>query len=172
MNDGSTGGINPNYVTLAVVALIVVRFLFRELRDRIVRVRTLWIRPGILVVASVLLFAFAFRLPDVNLLITALAVVGGAVVGVITGALVLRSTVFTPAGMRGAVRAKGNATTVAIWLIALALRFVARYAFADLGASRTVQYELNVGLVVLITAAFIVVALGFHRAIDRLAPES
>ncbi|MBV8749239.1 MAG: hypothetical protein JO103_05960, partial [Candidatus Eremiobacteraeota bacterium] len=81
-------------------------------------------------------------------------------------------TVFTPAGMRGAVRAKGNATTVAIWLIALALRFVARYAFADLGASRTVQYELNVGLVVLITAAFIVVALGFHRAIDRLAPES
>ncbi|MBV8643341.1 MAG: hypothetical protein JO225_05440, partial [Candidatus Eremiobacteraeota bacterium] len=159
------------YLTLAIVALVVVRFLFRELRNRVVRVRTLWIRPGLFAVASVLLLAFAFKVPDVSIAIAALAAIGGAVVGVVTGTLVLRSTTFTPAGLRGAVRAKGNATTVAIWVIAIALRFAARYAFADLGASAAVQYELNLGLVVLVTAAFIVVARGFHRAIDRLAPE-
>jgi hypothetical protein len=167
------GGPNltSTWIYVGIAALVVVRFLFRELRQRTVRVRTLWIRPGILAALTLLLVvgSLATRGSSVGALATAL-VVGGAL-GVITGMLVARSTTFAPAGERGAVLARGSAITVAIWLVALALRFAARFLFAGSGASPAEQFELNAGLVALITAAFIVVALEFHRAIDRLAPS-
>ncbi len=50
-----TPGMNTTWLTLALVALVVVRFLFRELRARKIRVRTLWIRPGILAVLTLVL---------------------------------------------------------------------------------------------------------------------
>ncbi len=163
---------NSTLITLAVVALVVVRFLFRELRERKVRVSTLWIRPGILAVFTLLLVAGAFAVRGVNLSVLALALLLGAVLGIVTGMLVARSTTFRPAGERGAVFAKGNTTTVIVWIVALALRFVARFAFIGAGATAVQQYELNAGLLGLVTAAFVVVAIQFHRAIDRLAPEA
>jgi hypothetical protein len=158
-------------ITLALVALVVVRFLYRELRQRKIRVRTLWIRPGILALFTALLIASAFAIPGVNLPVVAIAVAGGAAVGVVVGLLVAGSTSFAPAGERGAVLAKGSAVTVAIWIGAIVLRLIARYAFAGAGAGQAEQFELNVGLLALVTAAFVVVAIAFHRAIDRLAPE-
>ena len=170
MNGGA--GTDTTLITLAIVALVVVRFLFRELRERKVRVRTLWIRPGILIFFTLLLIAGSFAIPGVDFGVMALAFAIGAALGIVTGMLVVRSTAFRPAGERGAVFAKGNATTVIVWVVALALRFVARFAFAGSGASPGQQFELNAGLLALVTAAFIVVAVQFHRAIDRLAPES
>jgi hypothetical protein len=164
-------GLNTTLITLAIVLVVVIRFLFRELRERKVRVRTLWIRPGILSFVSVLLIAGAFWIPNLNLAVMGLAIVIGAVLGVVTGMLVVRSTTFAPAGERGAVLAKGSIVTVVVWVVAIALRLLARFAFAGSGAGPAEQYELNAGLLALVTAAFIVVALQFHRAIDRLAPE-
>jgi hypothetical protein len=166
------GGPNSTLITLVIVAIVVVRFLFRELRARTVRVRTLWIRPGVLIVLTLLAFAGAFAIPGVNVAVACSSILVGAVLGVVTGALVVRSTTFAPANERGAVIARGSAVTVVIWIVAILLRFAARYAFAGTGAGPAAQYELNVGLIGLVAAAFVVVALGFHRAIDRLAPET
>jgi phosphatidylserine synthase len=167
---GGSAGTTTNLITLLVAALVVVRFLFRELRERKVRLRSIWIRPGILAAFTVVLIVVAFTVPRTNMAFLALACVAGAVLGVVTGMLVVRSTTFRPADERGAVLAQGNMTTVIVWIAALALRFVARFAFAGSGASPAEQVELNAGLLALVTAAFVVVALAFHRAIDRLAP--
>ncbi len=171
MNSGG-GAAAPNttWITLAIVLLVVVRFLFRELRERKVRLRTLWIRPGILAVFTLLLAASAFAIPGTNFAVLAISVVVGAVLGVVTGTLVVGSTTFAPAGERGAVLAKGSIVTVIVWVVAIALRLLARFLFAGANAAPAAQVELNAGLLALVTAAFVVVALAFHRAIDRLAP--
>lgn len=168
------GAVAPNttWITLAIVLLVVVRFLFRELRQRKVRLRTLWIRPGLLAVFTVLLTAGAFAIPQTNFGVLAISVAIGVVLGIVTGTLVVRSTTFAPAGERGAVLAKGSVVTVIVWVVAIALRLVARFVFAGTGAAPAAQFELNAGLLALVTAAFVVVALAFHRAIDRLAPET
>jgi hypothetical protein len=171
MNPGGGGGPNTTWITLALVLLVVVRFLFRELRQRKIRLRTVWIRPAILGVLTAVLIAGAFAIPGTNFALLAISLVVGAVLGVVTGTLVVRSTTFAPAGERGAVLAQGSIVTVIVWVIAIALRFVARLAFAGSGATPAAQFELNAGLLALVTAAFVVVALAFHRAIDRLAPE-
>jgi hypothetical protein len=168
---GGSAGTSTNLIYLAVAALVIVRFLFRELRERRVRLRSIWIRPGITAAFTVLLIVVAFTTPSSDLGFLAVAGVIGAVLGIVTGTLIVRSTTFRTAGERGAVLAQGSMITVIIWIVALALRFVARFAFAGSGASPAQQFELNAGLLVLVTAAFVVVALGFHRAIDRLAPE-
>ncbi len=165
----SNPGMQNTVITYAIVLLVVVRFLFRELRRRKVRVRTVWVRPAILAVLLALLLWPALTLPGANRPFVAIALVAGALAGVVTGALVARSTTFTAAGERGAVFAQGNLVTVVIWLVALALRLLVRFAVAGAGATPAEQLALNVGLVALVTAAFAVVALEFHRAIDRLA---
>jgi hypothetical protein len=169
MNGGQ--GTSSALITLVVAAVVVVRFLFRELRERTIRLRTLWLRPGIVAVAAVALVVVALISPRTDRAILALACIGGAVVGVVAGLLVVRATTFRPAGERGAVLAHGSVTSVIVWIVALVLRYAARFAFAGSGASPAEQVELNAGLLALLTAAFVVVALAFHRAIDRLAPE-
>lgn len=171
MNNGAAG-MNTTWITLAVVAFVVLRFLFRELRARKIRVRTLWIRPGILGVFTLFLIGGGFAIPRVSMGVVGLSVLVGAAIGIGVGVLVARMTTFAPAGERGAVIAQGSIKTVIVWVAAIALRLLARYAFAGAGASPAEQYELNAGLLALVTAAFVVVALEFHRAIDRLAPET
>lgn len=172
MNPSGGAGPNSTYITLAVVLVVVVRFLFRELRQRKVRLRTLWIRPGILTVFTVLLIVGAFATAGLNVGVMLISIVAGAAFGLLTGWLVVRSTTFAPAGERGAVLAKGSIVTVIVWVAAIALRLVARFVFAGSGAAPAQQFELNAGLLALVTAAFVFVALAFHRAIDRLAPEA
>jgi hypothetical protein len=167
-----TPGMNTTWLTLALVVVVVGRFLFRELRARKVRVRTLWIRPGILAVLTLVLIGSGFVIPHVSMGVVALSVLVGAAVGIGVGVLVARMTTFAPAGERGAAIAQGSFKTVIVWVVAIVLRLVARYAFAGAGASPAEQYELNVGLLALVTAAFVVVAVEFHRAIDRIAPET
>jgi len=164
---------NGNLLTLAIVAIVVVRFLMRELRTRVVRASSLWIRPGILVLLTAFVAFTSFSLPSSDTALTVLALCGGAVAGAITGALVVRSTSFAPANEPAAVRARGSFATVAIWLIALLLRFAVRYVLSPAdphsAAGQAQFFALNSGLVALVAAAFVVVALGFHRAIARLA---
>ena len=171
MNTGASG-MNSTWITLAIVAVVVGRFLVRELRARTIRVRTLWIRPGILGVFTLVLIGLGFAIPRVSMGVVALSVLVGAAIGIGVGALVARLTSFAPAGERGAVIAQGSMKTVIVWVTAIVLRLLARYAFAGAGATPAEQYELNAGLLALVTAAFVVVAIAFHGAIDRLAPET
>jgi hypothetical protein len=170
--NGSAGGMSPALISLAVGLVVIVRFLFRELRERTVKVRTLWIRPGIIALLTVGFAVAAFARPSVNPGLFVLMLLAGAAVGVLTGVLVLGSTTFAPAGIAGAVRVRGSVVTVIVWIAALSLRLAARFVVGGAGADLTTQYELNAGLLALLAGAFIVVALGFHRAIDRLAPDA
>jgi hypothetical protein len=163
-NSGST---NTTLITFVVVVFVVVRFLYMELKARVVTKKTIWIRPAFLLVVSALLIWVAVSVPGgAQPSLVALMVVTGAVAGAITGTLVLRFTTFSPAGP-GAVRALGSTKTVIVWVVALALRFALRFLFSS--SSSDVQLALNTFTVVLVTAAFVTVGLGFARAIDRYA---
>jgi hypothetical protein len=168
--NGGAGGINPALISLAVGLIVVVRFLFRELRERTVKVRTLWIRPGIIVLVTIGFAAAAMFRPGVNSGQLVLLLLVGAALGVLTGVLVVSSTTFAAADIPGAVRVRGSITTVIVWVAALSLRLAARFVVGGSGADLTTQFELNAGLLALLAGAFVFVALAFHRAVDRLAP--
>jgi hypothetical protein len=111
MNGTSAPG---NFGTLAtalpllLVLLIVVRFAFRELRERIVRIPTIWIRPALLLALSAYLVVLTMRLDPGDGAITASAVLIGAVLGLVTGIAVIRNTTFAAAEVPNAVRVRGN----------------------------------------------------------------
>ncbi len=163
----NSGATNTTLITFVVVVFVIVRFLYMELKARIVNKKTIWVRPAFLVVVSALLIVLSLNVSGVPPAMIGLMAVAGAVVGWMTGALVLRFTTFTPVGQPGAVRVLGSKESVIVWVVALALRFAVRYLFANGGDA--VQFALNAFTIVLVTVAFIVVALGFHRAIDRYA---
>ena len=163
----NSSSMNTTLITFIVVAFVVVRFLYRELRARIVGVRTLWVRPAFLVVVVALLTATALTVPSAQPVEVVIGLVAGAVLGIVTGTFVLRYTTFESAGVPGAVRALGSNKSVIVWVVALALRFAFRLFFAHGGEQ--VQFTLNVFTTALIAVAFIVVARGFHRAIARFA---
>ena len=164
----NSGATNTTLITFVVVVFVVVRFLYTELKARIVQKKTVWVRPAFLVVVSALLIVLSVRMPGVQPAMIALLAVAGAVVGWITGTLVLRFTTFTPVDQPGAIRVLGSKESVIVWVVALALRFAVRYLFA--GGGDATQLALNAFTVMIVTVAFIVVALGIHRAIDRYAP--
>jgi len=164
---GNSGSMNTTLITFIVVVFVVVRFLYRELRARVVQGRTLWVRPAFLVVVVALLTATALTIPGAQPVEVVIGLVAGTVLGIVTGTLALRYTTFETAGVPNAVRALGSSKSVIVWVVALALRFAFRLFFAHDGAQ--VQFTLNVFTTALIAVAFIVVALGFHRAIARFA---
>ena len=166
-----TGGAGPGVnalVTIAVILLVVVRFLYRELRERTVRLSSLWIRPGIFAAVTLFVIAGSLIVPGLNHPLVFMSVAAGLGFGMATGQLVLDSTSFAPSERPRAVRVKGSIATVIVWLAALALRLAARLVVGGNGGPAA-QFELNVGLIALIATAFVVVAMGFHRAIDRYA---
>jgi hypothetical protein len=160
------GFAGQSLIALAVVVLVVFRFARRELVERVVRARTLWIRPALLAVLTVYLVALSSSLDprgDGEML---LSLAGGIVLGVITGALIVRNTRFRAADVPWSVRVQGNRVTFGIWLGALAVRLVARYAFPS-GADPRAQLPLNCGTVALVAAAFVVIAVAFYVEIRR-----
>jgi hypothetical protein len=154
-------------VTLAFAAFIVVRFVRRELRPRIIRGRTVWLRPAlILAVLGFLILQTLHVAPNVDVPLV-LAITCGGLVGALTGGLVVRSTTYSAAGIPGAVRVHGSRVTAAVWIGAFALRLIARFLIphASLGS----VLVLDCGLIALLAVAFTMVALAFHRAIGRFA---
>ena len=163
----NSGTVNTTLITFVVVVFVVVRFLYRELKARTVQSKTLWVRPAFLVVVSAVLTFFAFTIPGTQPGLIVLGLAVGAVLGAITGSLVVNFTTFEPAGIPGAVRVLGSTKSVLVWIVALALRFAFRLVFS--GGDVAVQFTLNVFTIVLVTVAFAVVALGCRRAIARYA---
>jgi hypothetical protein len=154
-------------VTLAITAVVVLRFVMRELRARIVRSRTLWLRPAFLLAILGFFIFGTLRLSQYTHVLLALALVVGVLCGALTGVLVVRSTTFTSAGMPGAVRVHGTRVTAAVWVGAILLRLIARLFVPH--NDPAIEFALNSGLIALVAVAFTIVAFAFHRAIDRLA---
>jgi hypothetical protein len=158
--------LSPSLIALGVTVLFVFRFARRELRRRTVRARTLWIRPAILLAITLYLVVLSAQLDPFGdgELFGALAV--GSLLGVVVGVLIVRNTRFSPAPVPHAVSVIGNPVTFAIWVGALAIRLLARYALPH-GADPRAQLPLNCGTVVMTTVAFIVIALAMWSEIRR-----
>lgn len=151
---------------LAITVLIVLRFARRELMLRTVRLRTLWIRPAIMLVLAAYVVALSAKLDPFGDVEMVGALLVGAVLGVITGLSIVRYTQFAPATMPQAVVVRGNRITFAIWIGALGIRVLARYAVPHGGDPRA-QLPLNCGTIVLTATAFVVIAFAFALAIRR-----
>ncbi|HTW82930.1 MAG TPA: hypothetical protein VMD91_02540 [Candidatus Sulfotelmatobacter sp.] len=167
--NGSAGA-QSTLITLVIVVLVVYRFSVRELKDRVVRARGLWGRPGILALFTIALCYGALQAPNPHPLTLTVELVVGVLVGLVVGAFVVYFTTFQPAprAVYPAVRAQGSWKTIVVWVVAIALRFAVRFAMH--GESAADEYTLNAALVALMAAAFGVVAVSFQRAIGRYPP--
>jgi hypothetical protein len=154
-------------ITLLVAAFVVFRFAIRELKPRVIKSGVaLWARPAILIVLTVWLVWTTATVDPAGTDQLVAALVAGAVLGAITGILIVRYTTFSPATVPNAVVASGSRITFAIWVAAFVVRFVARFAVPH-GADPRTQLPMNSGTVALVAAAFVVIAFAFHRAIGR-----
>ena len=156
-------------VAIAVTLLVVLRFARRELYERSVSARSLWIRPALLSLITVYLVSLSLRIDPAGDAEMWLALAGGAILGVIVGVLILANSRFRAADTPSAVRVQGNRITFGIWIAAILVRLAARYLLPH-GADPRSQLPLNCGTVALVAVAFVVIAAGFYREIARLSP--
>jgi hypothetical protein len=152
--------------SLLIVALVVFRFAQRELKERVVKAATLWIRPAVLLAITVWLIVLSMQLDPSGTNELIVALIAGVVLGAVTGLLIVANTSFRAADIANAVRVQGSRITFAIWIGAFAIRFLARFLVPH-GADPRTQLPLNAGTVALVATAFVVIALAFYRAIGR-----
>jgi hypothetical protein len=170
VNAGDTSPL-AGYIPLAIAALVVVRFAFRELRLRTVRAPLLWLRPGVLIALLIYLIVTTCLVDaEQSVTMIVLLLVGG-VLGVLVGVGIVKNSTFASAGVKGAMRVQGNRITLAIWVAALLVRLGARFV-VPIGSSMRAQLPLDCGTVALIAVAFLVIAVAFQREITRFAPTT
>ncbi|HTD35015.1 MAG TPA: hypothetical protein VK665_15225 [Candidatus Elarobacter sp.] len=160
--------VTQSLIALVVAAIVVFRFAARELKPRVIKASTLWLRPGLVVVLTAWLIWTTLTVDPAGSGQLAIAVAAGAVAGVVTGVLIVRYTSFSPAGIPNAVMARGSKVTFGIWLAAFVLRFLARYLVPH-GADARTQLPMNSGTVTLVAVAFLVIAIAFQREIARFS---
>jgi peptidoglycan/LPS O-acetylase OafA/YrhL len=151
---------------LAVSVIIVFRFARRELTQRTIRLKTVWIRPVIMFALLAYMISLSAQLDPSGDATMTWALIGGAVLGLLAGIGIAANTSFAPAPAPNAVLAKGGAITLVIWIVALAIRLIARYAVPH-GADPRTQLPLNCGTIVMTAVAFTVISLAFVREIRR-----
>jgi hypothetical protein len=158
--------VTQSLFSVLIVALVVFRFAQRELKERVVKTRTLWIRPAVLLAITVWLIVLSVSLDPSGTTELIVALIAGVVLGAVTGLLIVANTSFRAADVPNAVRVQGSRITFAIWIGAFAIRFLARFVVPH-GADPRTQLPLNAGTVALVATAFIVIGLAFYRAIGR-----
>jgi hypothetical protein len=163
--------LTQSLIVLLVAAFVVFRFAARELKPRVIKGGTVWVRPAILGALTALVIWETLALDPAGSGQLVVALVVGAVAGAITGTLVVRYTKFSPAGIPNAVTASGSRITFAIWLIAFALRFLARFVVPH-GADARTQLPMNTGTVTMAAVAFVVIAVAFKGEIARLSANA
>jgi len=172
-------GLQTELITLVIIIVVIARFLFRELRARTVRVSTLWIRPAFLGAMTALVIWATLQSPRPSGGPIVPWLLGGTVVGIVVGYFVALSTRVEATGRAGVVRLRGSWVTVAIWLGAVALRFLVRFAVG--GSLYSTSPAVTGGTVILVAAAFAVFALliaqrvkalGLDRPADATVPPS
>ena len=163
--------VTQSLIALVVAAIVVFRFAARELKPRVIKASTLWLRPGLVVVLTAWLIWTTLTVDPAGSGQLAIAVAAGAVAGVVTGVLIVRYTSFSPAGIPNAVMARGSKVTFGIWLAAFVLRFLARYLVPH-GADARTQLPMNSGTVTLVAVAFLVIAIAFQREIARFSART
>jgi hypothetical protein len=159
-------------ITALVALLVVGRFLARELRERRISVGRIYLPPAILGVIALALIGMAVFYTPENLLVLALACIAGLAGGAVIGYAVAHFTTVRVTAEPGIIYARGSIATVAIWIVALALRFLARFALvgdALHGRHGGLTLALNAALLVLLASAlfFVRYRLVAAAAIER-----
>jgi len=145
----------PPLFYLAILILIVGRFLLRELRERKLKLNQIFILPGILgLLALFLTVSTAGLFPQTRVLMAGETLITFGV-GLGVGLAVAHFTTVRLGEVPGTVMVLGNGKTVAIWLGALALRFAVRFAVPPADVIST--QSANVALVVMVAAALAMV---------------
>jgi fucose permease len=154
----SHSGSTQLWITLAILALVVGRFLLRELRPRRIPNKQMYAIPLLVLAIAVYLEYTAVQVTALYGIIvpgTIAAVIVGAVLGLVVAQLTLVTT------EPGVTIVRGSYVTVAIWLGALALRFIGRLAVGT--SDPKVMLALNAVLVMLVAAALLSSRYGFAR---------
>jgi len=158
---------SQRFAYVLVAALVVGRFLFRELRERKMRVKTVYVLP--IIVGAVALYAIglAYFLVPALVLPLAIGCVSALAVGGAIGVAVAHLTTVRVTDDRSVVYVRGSYATVAIWLGGLALRLAVRVLAFHGSATADVEHfgtELvaNAALLIMIGAALFFVR---HRVL-------
>jgi MFS family permease len=158
-------------IGLVIGLLVIGRFLMRELRERRFLISRIYIMPAILGLIGIVLAAFAGSAHPDTIPAIALACVVALALGAAIGFAVARNTTVRVTDDPTVLYARGSIATVAIWLVALALRLVARVPFLSDPSRYTHWGEaLNAALLILLASALFFVR---HRllAAGRLERE-
>ena len=124
----SSAGSSPVLIYAIAGVAIVLRFAFRELRDRKMRLGRLFILPIVIGVLALFLVAAAIAVAPQAKLHVAFAIVVALLLGCAVGSAVGHSTTLRLAEQPGYVVVRGSILTLAIWLGAVALRLAVRLA--------------------------------------------
>jgi hypothetical protein len=145
MPGGSTVGI-----TLLIIAIVVLRFLARELRVRRMRLSMLFTIPAVLALLAVWICYLVISRAPQFIGELGLEAVAALIVGAGIGLAVAHFTTVRSGGA-GVALVRGSWITVAIWIAALLLRLAGRFAFAT--SDLDTQLLLNAGLILLLVFA-------------------
>jgi|SRR5271165_1843394 len=151
------------WLTLVLVAVVVVRFLLRELRVRRMLLNRIYVLPAVFGLLVAFLFVTTLSQDPsqlTNLIVGSLAAV---VIGAGVGLAVAHFTTVERGNASGVVLVRGSATTVAIWIGALLLRLVPRFVLGTVPHSPGTTLMLNTVLLVLLWVAIAVVRLQIVR---------
>jgi hypothetical protein len=152
------------WITLGFIGLIVLRFLFRELRERRVRTQIIFLIPGILGAFAIWLAYLTVSIAPTFATSLAISIGCAIVVGIGLGLAIAHFT-SVRVGPPGIIYMRGSWITVAIWIVALLLRMVGRFAVTGSATGMTAAVSgagsagspeslmLNTALLVLLCAA-------------------
>jgi hypothetical protein len=155
--------------TLALVAIVVVRFLLRELRVRRMATNRLFVLPAIFALLVVFFFVLTLQQDPAQVFALTVGSLAAVVAGGGIGLAVAHFTSVKVASERGVVFVRGSAATVAIWIGALLLRLVPRYILVTSQHTPGTTLMLNAVLLVMLTVAIFTVRLQILRR-ARLEP--
>lgn len=169
---GSRGAI----FTVALLVLIVVRFLARELRDRRLPFNRFFATPIIFAfLCAFLIYVAASAAPELSLELT-IGCASAVAVGAALGLAVDRFTTVRISADRSAAIVRGSWVTVAVWLGALALRWIGRMIVENVsGVNAGMSFMLNASLLVIVATAATVLRirlLARAKALLARAPAS
>jgi drug/metabolite transporter (DMT)-like permease len=141
-------------IGLVIGALVIGRFLLRELRERRFLISRIYLVPAILGIVGIVLVVFAsIGHPD-TIPVIAIACVVALALGAVIGYGVARNTTVRVTDDPTVLFVRGSVATVVIWLAALAIRLVARIPFLSDPSRYTHWGEaLNAALVILLASA-------------------
>jgi hypothetical protein len=155
--------------TLVLIAVVVLRFLARELRVRRMALSRLFVLPAIFALLVIFLVVVTIQQDPGQSFALCIGSLAALVVGAGIGVAVAHFTTVSAGAVPGVVLVRGSATTVAIWIVALLLRLVPRLILGAAPHTPGTFLMLNSVLLVMLAVAIFTVRLQIlRRAKDGL----